>query len=266
LTAEIGVRGDCGRFRVAKAVPQEDLIFLEASIGEGEPLFMVSTGNLGEAPLEPIFAIGYPRVHLREVWHKSRPDFFFEVRKRISRGLFIKKSQRQSLNGVKISDSILHNVDILPGSSGGALVDRAGRLVGINTGIVDYPFWGRRRDLQKVVSLIRAKDPGLAAELDRDVQRAFSRALTRAKHRDFLKAFGKKIGRVSPRDFARIVEVVSLLESLETSIKLHEYRALTPDDQGRFPESLSRYNFSVSSKVILREVPEGWREHLPVKQ
>lgn len=122
-----------------------DLALLAAPMTDGAKIETLALGSPiegdGDGPIE-VFALGYPDPRLLDA---SAPR---HRRERLSVGLLIERrsdfgavyggsaaSPRGPATGrLRGSHALLHTAPLVAGISGGPLVDRAGRLLGINTG------------------------------------------------------------------------------------------------------------------------------------
>jgi S1-C subfamily serine protease len=129
--------------RVVSEGQKRDLAILEVVVPEEaavEAPDFVTTGCIdSEAPT--VIAIGWPDLRFRVEWGVDPPGNHEDHVKRFSTGLYLsaldgyrpvsKKRGRLKRMGV-----VFHNADVLPGSSGGPLVNSAGEVLGINTHVV----------------------------------------------------------------------------------------------------------------------------------
>ena len=105
--------------------PQADLALLSFAGAKLAPA-TVYTGPMGEG--DPVVALGYPgNVDLATA--RSAADYITPTTPVRSEGVL---SGRRSLSGVEV---LLHTASIARGNSGGPLLDRCGRVIGINSAI-----------------------------------------------------------------------------------------------------------------------------------
>jgi hypothetical protein len=62
----------------------------------------------------------------------------------------------------------------------------------------------------------------------------------------------------------KILEIVEFSNDIASKFRRREYIAISPDANGLLPHTLSRYNFSLSSRRILHHLPEVWRPFVEV--
>ncbi len=109
----------------------------------GQPNPQVAALALAETPesLTRVVAAGFPGVLLRS-------DAEFEALKRGERGAMPHMPKVPgdviALQSLAQGDLIVHSAQITPGNSGGPLVDRCGRVVGVNTFVVQEEQTGGR--------------------------------------------------------------------------------------------------------------------------
>jgi S1-C subfamily serine protease len=138
------------RIRFIKDFPGTDLAFLEIEMN-GVDFEVAELATQLPIENEPVFAVGYPGLRSRSkgAWVGTRPADYKKNIKRISTGKvteihssieFPKYPYHQTLTTtLRLPTAIFHSADILSGNSGGALVNGAGKLVGLPTGIFNNP-------------------------------------------------------------------------------------------------------------------------------
>ncbi|AXJ94745.1 MULTISPECIES: S1C family serine protease [unclassified Sphingomonas] len=131
-----------------------DLAMIEFS-GARLPPATLYTGPVNEG--DPVVALGYPgNVDLATA--RSAADYIRPTSPVRSEGVF---SGRRSLTGVEV---LLHTASIARGNSGGPLLDRCGRVIGINSAITrgeegDSSFGFAIADTELAAFLRKAKQP-----------------------------------------------------------------------------------------------------------
>ncbi|MCU6454044.1 serine protease [Sphingomonas sp. A2-49] len=140
--------------RVIAYDAKADLALIEFT-GASLPPAALYTGPVGEG--ESVVALGYPgNVDLATA--KSAADYIRPTSPVRSEGVF---SGRRSLTGVEV---LLHTANIARGNSGGPLLDRCGRVIGINSAITrgeegDSSFGFAIADTEVAAFLRSAKQP-----------------------------------------------------------------------------------------------------------
>lgn len=140
--------------RVVAYDAERDLALIQFT-GATLPPAALYTGPASEG--DPVVALGYPgNVDLATA--KSAADYIRPTSPVRSEGVF---SGRRSLSGVEV---LLHTANIARGNSGGPLLDRCGRVIGINSAITrgedgDSPFGFAIADTELAAFLRAAKQP-----------------------------------------------------------------------------------------------------------
>ncbi|USU04568.1 serine protease [Sphingomonadaceae bacterium OTU29MARTA1] len=140
--------------RVIAYDAQRDLALIEFA-GARLPVAALYTGPVGEG--DAVVALGYPgNVDLATA--RSAADYIRPTSPVRSEGVF---SGRRSLTGVEV---LLHTANIARGNSGGPLLDRCGRVIGINSAITrgeegDSSFGFAIADTEVFAFLREAKQP-----------------------------------------------------------------------------------------------------------
>jgi len=124
--------------------PGKDLAFVEVEIPEAAETRAASfaSAKCGEAGLERMVSIGWPDLRVRRGWSVKPPPNYMDQVKRYSDGFFLLwlKGYRMRPEVDRMLERlqvVFHNADVLPGSSGGPLVNHDGEVVGVNTMIVN---------------------------------------------------------------------------------------------------------------------------------
>jgi S1-C subfamily serine protease len=137
----------------------KDLAFMEVElpVGAESRAARFGTAECAEPNTERVMSIGWPDLRTRQEWGVQPPSNHSDHVKRHSDGYFLlwkKAHQRRPEVDrlVRRSEVVFHNADILPGSSGGPLLNDDGEVVGINTmvvsssGVPDYHRFCARLD------------------------------------------------------------------------------------------------------------------------
>jgi S1-C subfamily serine protease len=120
--------------------PQKDLAILEVEIPAGAEVRAArfASPDCCEAGAESVFSIGWPDLKVRKKWGvKPPPNYRAQVR-RHSDGLFLLwlrgfQMTSEAGNVLDRLQVVFHNADVLPGSSGGPVINRNGEVLGLNT-------------------------------------------------------------------------------------------------------------------------------------
>lgn len=140
--------------RVVAYDAKRDLALIEFA-GARLPTAALYTGPVSEG--DPVVALGYPgNVDLATA--QSAADYIRPTSPVRSEGVF---SGRRSLTGIEV---LLHTASIARGNSGGPLLDRCGRVIGINSAITrgeegDGSFGFAIADTELSAFLREAKQP-----------------------------------------------------------------------------------------------------------
>jgi len=171
--------------RVVSLDSTKDIAFLDVEVpGGAEPqVARFAAAACNEAGEARVVSIGWPDLTTRKKWTVSPPTNHENHVKRFSVGNF-----RLWLRGYQLRPEVdrmlqkmpvvFHNADVLPGSSGGPLVNSNGEVVGINTMIVgqsetpDHHQFCARRDPHKPAECVHV---AIAAdELAHEYRRVFA--------------------------------------------------------------------------------------------
>jgi S1-C subfamily serine protease len=138
---------------------RRDLAFVEVEIPDGAEIDAAkfASADCGEAGVKRVVSIGWPDLRVRREWSVTPPPNFRDHVKRYSDGLILLwlKGYRMRPEVDRMLERlqvVFHNSDVLPGSSGGPLVNRNGEVVGVNTMVVsdvrapDHHRFCARRD------------------------------------------------------------------------------------------------------------------------
>lgn len=196
--------------RVIAYDSQRDLALIEFA-GARLPPAALYTGPVGDG--DAVVALGYPgNVDLATA--RSAADYIRPTSPVRSEGVF---SGRRSLTGVEV---LLHTANIARGNSGGPLLDRCGRVIGINSAITrgeegDSTFGFAIADTELAAFLRDAKQPyasigtpctsieeRLRADSDADA-RARADALTSARDAATHAAMAREEALASAREAAQ---------------------------------------------------------------
>ncbi|VVT04886.1 Trypsin [Sphingomonas sp. EC-HK361] len=134
--------------------PKRDLALIQFD-GPGLPAATLFTGPVTEG--DPVVALGYPgNVDLATA--QSAADYIKPTTPIRSQGVF---SGRRALEGTGV---LLHTANIARGNSGGPLLDRCGRVIGVNSAVTqgqdgDASFGFAIADTELAAFLQAAKQP-----------------------------------------------------------------------------------------------------------
>lgn len=156
-------------FEVVALDKSSDLALLKVRLKkEMQPKNLVFASAVSER--EKVFAIGAPRVSVRKDWSTPEPlSAFYKLY--WSTGTAIGEQNSTLKNGRAAQTLLAHTADLLPGSSGGPLVNERGELVGINV----------RTALANQKKYVLSEDPLL---------RSYSFSVTLQQIKDFLASTG----------------------------------------------------------------------------
>lgn len=119
---------------------QKDLAILEVEIPAGAEVRTArfTSPECCEAGAEAVFSIGWPDLKVRKKWGVTPPPNYRAQVRRHSDGLFLMwlRGFRMTSEAGRVLDRlqvVFHNADVLPGSSGGPLINRNGEVLGLNT-------------------------------------------------------------------------------------------------------------------------------------
>lgn len=144
--------------RVVSRVTEKDLAFVEVIVPDGAEIRAArfASAECSDTWFESVVSIGWPDLRVRRKWGVKPPPNHSAQVKRYSAGLFLRwlKGYRMKPEVDRMMERlqvVFHNADVLPGSSGGPLLNRDGGVVGINTMIVsnsapDHNRFCARRD------------------------------------------------------------------------------------------------------------------------
>ena len=150
--------------RVVSRNSDKDLALIEVEIPAGVEARAArfGTAECGESHLDRVISIGWPDLSARQEWGVPPPSNRNDRVKRYSDGFFLLwKSGHETRPEVdrliRRADVVMHNADLLPGSSGGPLVNEDGEVVGINTMVVSS---SDQHDDNRFCARLDPHDPG----------------------------------------------------------------------------------------------------------
>jgi hypothetical protein len=171
--------------RVVSLEVDRDLAFVEVEIPDAAETRAASfaSANCGEAGSEHMVSIGWPDLRVRRGWSVKPPPNYMDQVKRYSNGLFLLWLQGYRMRPevdrmLERMQVVFHNADVLPGSSGGPLVNHFGEVVGVNTMIVsdvdasDHHRFCARRDPHQLEGCVHVAIA--SSELIKEFERVYS--------------------------------------------------------------------------------------------
>jgi len=174
--------------RIVSRDSTKDLAFLEVKVPKNaEPqVARFAAAACDEAGEARVVSIGWPDLTIRKKWNVTPPPNHKDHVKRFSMGNF-----RLWLRGYRLRPGVdrmlqkmpvvFHNADVLPGSSGGPLLNASGEVVGINTMVVgtdsmpDHHQFCARQDPHKPAGCVHVAIA--SSELAHEYQRIFAAPL-----------------------------------------------------------------------------------------
>ncbi len=131
------------KIQIVSREGRRDLAFLEVEIPRGVEVRAAKFATTSQDPAtgENVVSIGWPDLTIRREWGVPPPPNSADHVKRHSSGIFLwgfddyrmRPTYEERLDAMHV---IFHNADVLPGSSGGPLVNCNGEVIGINTMVV----------------------------------------------------------------------------------------------------------------------------------
>jgi hypothetical protein len=129
--------------RVALRDATKDLAFVEVDLPSGaEPrVAKLASAKCGKPAVDRVLSIGWPDLTIRMKWGVKPPKNFREHVKRYSNGFLLMWLQEyrmwpEASRRLDRMSVVFHNSDVLPGSSGGPLINASGEVIGVNTMII----------------------------------------------------------------------------------------------------------------------------------
>jgi S1-C subfamily serine protease len=136
--------------RIVSRDATKDLAFLEVEIPDNvrPRAASFSSAECGMVHADAVISIGWPDLRIRGDWGVAPPPNFGDQTKRYSDGSFLFslrdfRMRREDNRPMEEMGVVFHNSDVLPGSSGGPVVNRKGHVLGLNTVVLRN---GRRTD------------------------------------------------------------------------------------------------------------------------